>query len=64
MKVEIKGRNLIPCVKLLESLTRTGLLSPKLTWEESLDKATLTIADAPPEFKDIFEQKGFTVKDE
>lgn len=56
MKVIISGRALNPCCRLIESLTKAGLLKAEITWEDWPDKMVLHV---PESARHQFEVKGF-----
>lgn len=57
MTVYIKGKEVAPAARLLEVLTDTDLLSERCTWEETGDMIVLTIKDATPNDKSVFQSK-------
>jgi hypothetical protein len=57
MTVYIKGRDVIPTARLLDALARSGLLSERVTWEETGDRIKLTIHGASEEDLKTFQQK-------
>lgn len=57
MTVYIKGKEVSPAARLLEVLTKSNLLSERITWEEVGDMIVLTVKDATPNDKLIFQGK-------
>ncbi len=53
----LKGQDRNPAVRLLECLTRCGLLTERITWNESMDMVVLTIKEATQKDIDAFSAK-------
>lgn len=61
--VEITGRDMVPCARLLEALTGAGLLSSDIVWEELDNKVILHIkGDGTDKRWFAFEMKRFHTK--
>ena len=62
LDVLIRGKDLSPCARLLEALTRTGLLTPEITWEDLPDKILLHVPNSD-ENRQAFERCRFPIFD-
>jgi hypothetical protein len=61
-KVVIKGRDRVPCTRLLDALTRASLLSKRITWEDVGDRLILIVEPAAPSAEpQAFKDGGFKV---
>lgn len=62
MYVLIKGRDLSACSRLLEALTKSGLLSGDAVWEDLPDKVILRISASDQNWRN-FQNCQFPVFD-
>lgn len=60
MDVLIRGKDLSPCARLLEALTKAGLLTSEITWEDLPDKILLHVPDSDKN-RQAFERCRFSV---
>ncbi len=59
-KVRIKGRDLKPCARLLEAMSRSGLLIDGVSFDDESD-AIVLVVDVPDSVTEPFRNKGFEV---